>query len=313
MNIPLKLKNKKLWLSFLGAIFLSIFLPQNALTESQECNSSEFADRYVIAYRNAQPLRNVDAIARNIDTIAKGQCHQAEVVKQLTEEIGQPIGYKVALTNKNIQTQLGIDQPVVGVLLEKMLLPDGISIPVNSGGRLIYEADLLVKIKNDKINKAKNIKDIARHVESVIPFIEVPDIMLAPGERLTAELLVAMNASARWGVVGESIIVKDEVEEEEELLDAIANLEVEIFDESGKPLANGKGTDILSHPFNSLLFLVQELRSQGKRLEEGEIVSLGSFGRFNFAEAGKTAIVNYYGLPGGNQTIVVKFHSQETQ
>lgn len=302
----MNLQNKKIWLYFLSAIFVSIFLPQNGLTTSQECNASEFAERYVRAYENAQALSNLDSIVARIDTIAKGKCHQAEVVKLLTEEKGSPIGYKVAFTNKNLQQQVGIEQPLTGVLLEKMLLPDGSSIPINSGARLIYEADLLVKVKSDKINEAENIMEVARYLESVTPFLEVPDLMLAPGEKITGELLLAMNLNARWGIIGESIPVDDEVE----FLDAIGNLEVEMFDESGFPLLNARGTEILGHPFNSILFLVKELRSQGKSLKAGEIVSLGSFGTFNLAEAGKTIIVNYYGIPGGNQTIAAKFHSE---
>lgn len=273
------------------------------MSQSSSCDPSEFAREYVQAYLDRIPLENTEALIHKIDTIELGECHQAEVVKLLSQSIGKPIGYKIAITSKKAQQQSGIDQPIIGVLLESMILANGSTIATKSGGRLIYEVDLLVKVGSEEINEAETIMDVARHLEAVIPFIEVPDLMLGPDSKVTGPLLAAMNVGARWGVAGEAMAV----EANQEFLEAMAKMKVTMADSSGQLLTEGRGQDILGHPLNSVLFLLKELDKRGMSLRKGDLISLGTFGSFSLVEPAREIVATYEGLPDGLKTVSVKF------
>ena len=294
----------KNYLNFLVPASLIFFLGiENVLAKVKKCNPKDFALNYVRAYNLARPLEQADRAANTINSMAIARCQQAEAIKLLKSNLGEKIGYKVAITNKKAQQQTGIPSPIVGVLLEKMLLPNGSNIAINSGGRLIYEVDFLVKIKSENINNAETIMDVARNLEAVYPFIEVPDLMLPQGSKFTGSLIVAMNVGARWGVVGQPISVRAE----REFLRALGDMRVTMYDQSGKLLTEARGKDILGHPFNSVLFLVRKLHQRGEKLQPGDLVSLGTFGRFYDAKPGTSAIAVYQGISERPATVSVKF------
>ncbi len=292
------------YLAFLLPVsFIFLLDIENVLAKFKNCNPKDFAVNYVRAYDLARPIDNVDRAIKTIDTMTLAKCQQAEAIELLKQNLGNKIGYKVAITSKKAQQQTGITNPIVGVLLEKMLLPNGSTIAINSGGKLIYEVDFLVKIKNEDINNAETIMDVARNLEAVYPFIEVPDLMLPEGTKFTGSLIVAMNVGARWGVVGKPIPVRSD----REFLRSTGNMRVTMYDESGKLLTEANGNQILGHPFNSVLFLVKELRERGEKLQPGDLVSLGTFGRFHVAKSGKSAIAVYQGISDRPATVLVKF------
>ncbi|MBP0021511.1 MAG: hydratase [Cyanobacteria bacterium SBLK] len=288
---------------FLG-LGLLVSLPK-AIAHPQHCDREEFATRYVTSYLQATPLteREIERTIAHLETLTEAECQQRGAIALLRVVMGNPIGYKVAATSKKVQEIVGSDRPLVGVLLAEMLLHNGATIAVNSGGSLIYEVDLLVTVGDERINEAETIADVAAHLQNIIPFIEVPDLMLPRGSSLSPELLVAMNVGVRWGVKGEEI----PVQATPEFIEALAQMTVTLENASGEILTEAQGRDILGHPFNSVLFLVKHLRDRGKRLKAGDVISLGTFGRFHFAASGEWGIARYQGLPGGDRTVEVFF------
>jgi len=107
-----------------------------------------------------------------------------------------------------VQERFGVSNPVRGVLLEKMLLTDGADVAADFGARPVFEADLLVVVKDAAIHKAKTHLDVLRALSLVVPFIELPDLVMAEGEKLSAPLIVSLNVGARLGVVGKGIPVQ---------------------------------------------------------------------------------------------------------
>ena len=76
---------------------------------------------------------------------------QQRYVNLLIPTLGGTAGYKADLVTSAGQKRFGIDHPVRGVLLRKMLLPNGIKVP---GTQRILEADLIVRVKDKGINEA---------------------------------------------------------------------------------------------------------------------------------------------------------------
>src|SRR5262249_44135564 len=100
-------------------------------------------------------------------TMAEALVVQKEFVRRLQPTLGRPVGYKVGLVTREAQEKYGVDAPLRGVLLEKMLLANGSEVPRDFGVRPILEADLVVVVKDKEINKAKSILDVAEHLKEV--------------------------------------------------------------------------------------------------------------------------------------------------
>ena len=233
---------------------------------------------------------------------------QAEALKKsfiaaLKKEKGKIIGYKAGLTSKNAQRVFGADKPVWGVLYEKMLLKSGAHINPKEGVRLLYEADLLVKVRDEKINDAKTLQEILQNLESVIPFIEVPDLMYEANLKLTAPALSAINVGARWGVLGTEIPLSTEADWAARLL----NFQVEIGAEDDEKKDSGDGKALLGNPLEVVLWLKYVLNQNGYKLKKGDVLSLGSITPLRPVVAGKTIKAVYTGLTEDPIEVIVSF------
>jgi 2-keto-4-pentenoate hydratase len=235
-------------------------------------------------------------------SLQDAECGRRRLVERLEASDNRIVGYKAGLTNRALQERFGASGPVRGVLLEKMLLPDGTEVPFDFGARPVYEADLIAVVKSAAIYKAKTHLEVLGALSLVVPFIELPDLLVAEGEKLSAPLIVSLNVGARLGVVGKGV----PVQATPEFAAALAAMRVVVTDQKGKELASGKGAAILDHPLNAVLWLIQDLEKGGVRLKPGDVLSLGSFTQPMKPVPGVTVTARYEGLPG-NPAVSVKF------
>jgi 2-keto-4-pentenoate hydratase len=228
---------------------------------------------------------------------------QKEFVASLVPKLGPRVGYKVGLTSKAVQEAVGASTPVRGVLLRDMMLNDGAKVSAKFGARPIWEADLIAVVKDAGINKARTPLEVARHLSEVVAFIELPDRIVAETEKVDANLITALNSSARLGVLGERVKVKATPE----FVAALEKMTVTATDQSGAELAKAKGDALLGHPLNPVLWLIEDLAATGESLKAGDLISLGSFARPQEPQAGQSVTVRYDGLPGGPLKVSVLF------
>lgn len=222
------------------------------------------------------------------------------LVAELSASQGKVVGYKAGLTNPAVQKRFNTTEPVRGALLEKMLLDDGAEVPVKFGAIPFFEADLAVVVKDEGINQAKTPADVMKHLASIRPFIELPDLVTAKEQPLSAAIITSFNVGARLGVLGKPIAPTPE------MADALGKMTVVMRDQDGKELARVPGAAILGHPLNAVVWLADDLAKSGGKLRAGDILSLGSFTPPNFQKAGMTITVTYEGLPG-NPSVSVRF------
>ncbi len=222
------------------------------------------------------------------------------LVAELSASHGKIVGYKAGLTNPMVQKRFGHGSPVRGVLLEKMLLDDGAEVPAKFGAIPFFEADLVVVVKDEGINQAKTPAEVLKHVASIRPFIELPDMVTAKEQPLTGAVITSFNVGARLGVLGKPIAP------DAAMADALAKMTVVLRDQDGKELGRAPGAAILGHPLNAVVWLAQDLAQSGGKLRAGDILSLGSFTAPMPPKAGTKITVTYEGLPG-NPTVSVRF------
>jgi 2-keto-4-pentenoate hydratase len=138
----------------------------------------------------------------------------------------------------------------------------------------------------------------------VIPFIELPDLLVQAPPKLNGAGVGAINVGARLGVAGAPLAVPLMRAERYAMLDALAAMQVKITDGQGAQVAQGKGSDILEHPLNAVVWLAQALAQEGIAMQPGDLISLGSFSPLLPPKAGLSVTVSYEGLPGAKPVSV---------
>jgi len=236
-------------------------------------------------------------------TLVDAMCAQRLYVAELAKRLGGRAGLKAGFASKASQEAFGIREPARGVLLASMLLSSGATVSADLGVRTFFEADLLIRVKDEGINDAGTALEAAAHIESIIPFIELPDIMYAEDVELTGPLLVAANMGARAGVMGPEVPMRAT----SAFLNAFRNMTVTMTDENGNVLVATDGSALLGDPMNVVMWLLGDLRKTGEKLVAGDVVSLGSLGKPFPLEAGKRVTVSYVGISDRPATVHVSF------
>lgn len=254
----------------------------------------------------------VDALLKDADALAPaanpqglsaddGACSRAKLIARLAARHGPPVGYKAGLTNPAVQQRFKASEPVWGALFSPMLLAEGIPVEAGFGARPLFEADLLVRVSSAAVNQARTPMEVLAAIDQVIPFIELPDLVVrAPGE-LDGSAIAAINVGARLGVVGTPIAVQ----RTQGFADALRDMTV-VLKTNGVEADRGRGSDVLGHPLQAVVWLAQALAREGRALKPGDLVSLGSFSKLLPPKAGLKVSVEYQGLPG-NPDVAVHF------
>lgn len=248
---------------------------------------------------NFQAMQPTSGLSKDM-TIEEASRIRDGLVSELSASQGKVVGYKAGLTNPAVQKRFGHNSPVRGVLLEKMLLDDGAEVPVKFGAIPFFEADLVVVVKDEGINQAKTPAEVIKHIASIRPFIELPDLVTAKGQPLSGPIITSINVGARLGVLGKPVAPSPD------MVDALGKMMVVMRDQDGKELAKVPGAAILGHPLNAVVWLAEDLAKSGGKLRAGDILSLGSFTPPNFPKPGMAVTVTYEGLPG-NPSVSVRF------
>jgi 2-keto-4-pentenoate hydratase len=236
-------------------------------------------------------------------TMEDALCAREKLVAILAQPYGDAVGYKVGLTNAATQQRFGVPNPVRGTIFFGTLRAHSpAEIPAAFGAVPNMESDLLVRVSDKGINEAgSDHVAILRHIDQVIPFIEMPDLVLAPGQLMNGPNLIAINVGARLGVVGDPI----PVQATPEFAARLGSMTVTLATEQ-RELSRAPGTALMGHPLNVIPWLVEDLKREGRRLRAGQYISLGGFSPILPTEAGRTVTATYEGLADRPLTVTVR-------
>ncbi len=277
---------------FIAALLAGLFaLP---LPAAADCLSAEQVARMASAYEAREPADNPEGLSTG-----DAECSRAAFNAVLQTTLGEPVGYKAGLTNSAVQQRFKHASPVRGSLYGPMLLPSGATVPSRFGARPLFEADLLVRVSDPAINQASTPAQVLEFIDQLIPFIELPDLMVADPGELDGAAIIAINVGARLGVMGTPIPVAGN----SALSGALQNMQV-IVRGNGDELDRGRGSDVLGHPLGAVIWLAADLAREGLALKKGDLLSLGSFSRLLPPAPGLGVEVQYLGLPGDPKVAV---------
>ncbi len=266
--------------------------------------------------RDAAQERDIEALARSwlratpaspiieLRTVEQAMQAQPRFLQRTARRLGDPVGYKIALTSDAARRQIGAEAPIYGVLFEEMLLPSPARIPAASGARLMVEGDLILRIGSGIINNAATPEEAGPFIDAVIPFIEVPDLLYRSDVPFSAADLAVINAGARFGVLGAPLPISMR----EDGFQRLAGFRVELLDAHGDLVSRGQARDVMGHPLAAVLWLRDALHARGHRLRRGDLISVGSFTDLIPVTSGTTYTVRYIGLvPGEPVDVQVHF------
>lgn len=266
------------------------------------CLDDVAVNRLLADYNARKPAADLPATL----TSADAKCTRSKFQQRLAGQDGRLAGYKAGLTNPAVQKRFNTDQPVWGALYTSMLMGNFASVDAAFGARPLYEADLLVRVKHAAINNAQTPADVLDNVDQIIPFIELPDLTVETPAKLNGTALAAINVGARLGVRGSPLMVPTDAAGRAQLLDQLRDMNVRLVDSEGAVLGGGKGSDVLGHPLNAVVWLAGALKADGLSLKPGQLISLGSFSALLPPKSGLRATVHYDGVPG-LQPVTVSF------
>ena len=250
-------------------------------------------DAAINAYVSDFAARRLSKGFGNDLTLADAECAKKKLAQQLPAVLGKLVGYKAGFTNVALQQRFGVDSPKWGYMYDRNMIDIIAAIPANFGARPMYEADFIVVVKDARLADAKTPLEALGYLESIVPFIEMADLMLEG--TFNGNAMIATNVAFRGGVTGDDIpVVKSQA-----FLDSLANMTVVMTDEvDGKELGRAKGSALMENPIYAAMWLAQALKKDGITLKKGDLLSLGGYIPPQPAKPGMKVQVRYIGLPG---------------
>lgn len=253
---------------------------------------SDWSERVIDAYQHPAPIDT-----QPLPDASEAVAIQNRVIKALEPGLGGVFGYKAGLTSPAARERFNVDEPILGALLTGMIRESGAAISVASGVNLLVEGDLLVRVRDARINDAETRADAFAAIDRVAPFLEVPDVIIARGQPINGPVLTAVNSGARWGVMGPVIDIASLTP------DALADFHL-LLDRDGETIGESTGRALMEDPLNVVLWMVGEARNRGIKLKAGDWLSLGSLTPPMPVQAGERYTATYTGL--GMQAIEIE-------
>ena len=184
-----------------------------------------------------------------------------------TSGLGEVIGYKIGCTNKSIQKELGVNNPIFGPIFKNRIFENNKKVSIKQFIKVGVECEIYVTISKDiNENTNFNINNIQNFIGNYGVSLELVENRFFDIKKNKIEHIIID------GSLGNSIILGNE----------ISNNSINFSKLIGKLLINKKevyansASTILGDPLNALLWYFDQKLSLNKFIKKNEIISLGS-------------------------------------
>lgn len=178
-------------------------------------------------------------------------------------------GFKVGLTNRTTQLQVGVEEPDYGHLYADMFVNDGGEVQTSSFCFPGAEPELAFVFHSPLQGPNVNVADVLRATAFVLPSLELVDshVLRNTGHRFTIVDTVADNGGAAGIVLGARPAVMTDHD--------LSEVGV-VLRRNGRIVDTGSTGAVLGHPANAIAWLVNKLGEFGVSIEPGQVVLSGS-------------------------------------
>ncbi len=181
----------------------------------------------------------------------------------LRDQAGAQVGWKLGVTSRAKQVQVGVSEPIRGFLSTEHALDLGEPLRVEEHIHPRVEPEIVLVLGADLNGAGVTTADVLRATASVAVGLEVIDSRYAD-YRFTMADVVADNSSAGRFVIGPAVTP-----------DFDLRLVGVVLEHNGDVVATASGAAALGHPAAAVAWLVRSLAADGEGLRRGEIVLSG--------------------------------------
>ncbi|MBM3545677.1 MAG: hypothetical protein FJX54_01890 [Alphaproteobacteria bacterium] len=199
---------------------------------------------------------------------------------------GELVGWKVGATTAPMQKLLNVPGPCAGAMLTSSRFASPATLKSEQYLKLGCECEVAVRLAKP-LGKGTTRQDADAAVAALYPAIEIVDNRYGDFAAMGPATLIADDFFHSGFVLGPEV-------RDWSRIDLVSAAGVTRAD--GKEVQRGKGSDMLGHPFESLVWLANHLGSMGERIEAGQIVMTGSLPLPHWASAGQHIQISIDGL-----------------
>jgi 2-keto-4-pentenoate hydratase len=178
------------------------------------------------------------------------------------------VGYKVGLTSKAVQQQLGVDQPDFGFLFEDWEYLHGQEVPTSRLIQPKVEAEVAFVVGRDFSGETPMYSEFLGCLSHALPAIEIVDSAIADW-KITLVDTVADNASSGLYVLGDQPVDIGRL--------PLAELGMQMSN-NGQTVSIGTGAACLGHPLRAAYWLARTMLARGQALRAGQVILSGALG-----------------------------------
>lgn len=178
------------------------------------------------------------------------------------------VGRKIGLTSKKVQAQLGVDQPDYGVLLNRMQVQNGGTLPFSELMQPKAEAEIAFVLKKNLSRKNHTLEEVRAAIDYAVVAIEIVGSRIENWD-ITITDTIADNASASHFVLGEKKV-------DVHALD-LENCQMQLHI-NNKLVSEGTGKACLGNPLIATQWLADKMVEMKNPLKAGDIVLSGALG-----------------------------------
>jgi 2-keto-4-pentenoate hydratase len=207
------------------------------------------------------------------DDRSDGYAIQAAVATLSGQRI---VGWKIAATSHVGQAHIGVDGPLAGRLLSSRVITitkdrtAPAPTPLDGNSMRVAEAEFVFRMQGSLPARERiyGVQEVLAAVDALHPAIEIPDSRFDDFGRVGAPQLIADNACACWLILGEAATADWR---QDDLAAHVVETSL-----NGRPAERGIGGNVLRDPRLALTWLANELRTYGRGLTAGDLVTTGT-------------------------------------
>lgn len=193
---------------------------------------------------------------------------QAQLDVQLAKRLGTRAGYKVAYASKAAQEQFGVKEPARGTFFAIQRIPSGSTLKAGHFLEILLETEVAFTIGKRIDKPLKDAASLKPLVASVHAAFDAGSFPYAAGDGpgpVVADMIVG-GTGAHVFVLGPAV--------DPATID-LAGKKMTVT-RNGEVIRESTADEVLGSPWNSLLWLVNDVVKRGRAIEAGEVVLTGT-------------------------------------
>lgn len=198
-------------------------------------------------------------------TVEDGYLVQDQLRRRYLERGHKLVGWKAGLTSKAKMVQMGVSEPSIGFLTDKMAYPESSEISVKGLIHPRVECEVAFVTKAELSGREVTREQVLEATDFVLPAIEIIDSRFS-GFSFDLESVIADNSSSARFVGGGRPRYAEDLD--------LATLGV-VMEKNGEPMAISASAAVMGHPADAVAMVVKLLADRGEILPAGSFVMSG--------------------------------------